>query len=119
MQPLAGVPDAGGEGLLHKGVHVLGLRVDSQRAGMQVGQNAFQALMDGLHVGGGDDALPAQHGRVDHAAADVLLDHAGIEADAGVKVVDAAVDRFACAALPELRHGGYLLLLVGGTLAGK
>ena len=33
VQALAGIADAGGEGLLHKGVHILGIGVDLQVAG--------------------------------------------------------------------------------------
>src|SRR5699024_11435380 len=46
VQPLARVADAGGEGLLNKGMDILGGGVDLQRAGMQVGQDALETLVD-------------------------------------------------------------------------
>ena len=104
VQPLARIAHPGGEGLLHEGVHVLGRRVDGQRAAVQILQDAVQALVDGLHILPGNDALPPQHGGVDQAALDILLDHARIEADRGIEVVDAAVDGLAGAALPQLCH---------------
>ena len=41
VQALSGVPQAGCELRFHKGVDVLGLRVDLQRAGFQIRQDAF------------------------------------------------------------------------------
>ena len=36
VQPLASIAHAGGEGLLHKGVDILGVGVDLQRTGVQI-----------------------------------------------------------------------------------
>ena len=103
-QALAGIADAGGEGLLHKGVHILGIGVNLQRAAVQIVQNGLQALVDIVHILLGDDALLAQHSRVYHAAVDILFDHPRIKADGRVKVVHAAVHRFAGTSLPKLGH---------------
>ena len=51
-----------------------------------------------------NDALLAQHSRVYHAAVDILFDHPRIKADGRVKVVHAAVHRFAGTSLPKLGH---------------
>ena len=102
VQPLAGVADAGGEGLLHKGVHVLGGGIDLQRAGSQVVRDGGQPAEDGLAVGLRDDALPGQHGGVDAAALHILGDHPLVETDGGVEIIHAGIHRFGKAALPEL-----------------
>ena len=102
VQPLAGVADAGGQRLLDKGMHVLGCRVDRERAGVQILKDTAQTLRNRGGVRGRDDALLAEHRRMGQAAADVLLDHPAVEPDRGVEVVDAAVHRLGSAALPEL-----------------
>ena len=60
--------------------------------------------MNIVHILPGDDALSAQHGRVDKAALNILLDHPRVEADGGVKIVYAAVNGLAGPALPKLRQ---------------
>ena len=104
VQPLASIAHAGGQSLLHKGVHILGIGVNLQRAAVQIVQNGLQALVDIVHILLGDDALLAQHSRVYHAAVDILFDHPRIKADGRVKVVHAAVHRFAGTSLPKLGH---------------
>ena len=101
-QALAGIADAGGEGLLHKGVHILGVGVDLQFAGGQVIRDGGQTVEDILTVLFRDDALLGQHGGVHAAAAHILRDHALVEPDGGVEVVHAGVHRLGKAALPEL-----------------
>ena len=102
VEALAGVADAGGEGLLHEGMDVLGVGVDGEGAGGQVicdggktAQNIFAVLL-------GDDALLCQHGGVNAAAAHILRDHPLVEADGRVEVVDAGIDRLGETALPKL-----------------
>ena len=102
MQALAGIADAGGEGLLHKGVHILGVGVDLQLAGGQVIRDGGQTVEDILTILLRDDALLGQHGGVHTAAAHILRDHALVEPDGGVEVVHAGVHRLGKAALPEL-----------------
>ena len=102
VQPLAGVADAGGEGLLHKGVHILGTRVDLQPAGCQIVGDGSQTVEDVLTVLFRDDALLCQHGGVHAAAAHILRDHALVEADGGVEVVHAGIHGLGKTALPEL-----------------
>ena len=46
VQPLARIPDTGGQGLLHKGVHVLGGGINSQRTAGQVVRDGSQAAED-------------------------------------------------------------------------
>ena len=102
VQPLARIPDTGGQGLLHKGVHVLGGGVNSQRTAGQVVRDGSQAAEDIRTVLLRDDALPCQHSGMDAAAAHILRDHPLVEADGGVEVVDAAVHRLGKPTLPEL-----------------
>ena len=93
VQPLARVADAGGQGLLHKGVDVLGVGVDLQLAGSQIIRDGSQTVEDVLAVLLGDDALLCQHGGMDAAAAHILRDHPLVKADGRVEVVDARIDR--------------------------
>ena len=119
-QALAGIADAGGEGLLHKGVHILGIGVDLQFAGGQVIRDGGQTVEDILTVLLRDDALLGQHGGVHAAAAHILRDHALVEPDGGVEVVHAGVHRLGKAALPELFcHKNKLLIKTAKPPQGK
>ena len=102
VQALAGVADAGGEGLLHEGMDVLGVGVDGEGAGGQIIRDGGQTAQNILAVLLGDDALLCQHGGVDAAAAHILCDHPLVEADGRVEVVDAGIDRLGETALPKL-----------------
>ena len=102
VQPLARIADAGGEGLLHKGVHILGIGVDLQPAGCQIVGDGSQTVEDVLTILFGDDALLCQHGGVHAAAAHILRDHALVEPDGGVEVVHAGIHGLGKTALPEL-----------------
>ena len=102
VQPLARIPDTGGQGLLHESVHVLGGGVDGQRTAGQIVRDGSQPAEDIRAVLLRDDALPCQHGGMDAAAAHILRDHPLVEADGGVEVVDAAVHRLGKPTLPEL-----------------
>ena len=116
VQALTGVTDAGGQRLLDEGVDVLGVGVDFQCAAVQIVQNRVQTLVNIVHILPGDDALSAQHGRVDKAALNILLDHPRVEADGGVKIVYAAVNGLAGPALPKLGHRFYLRFLKASPL---
>ena len=116
VQALTGVTDAGGQRLLDEGVDVLGVGVDFQCAAVQIVQNGVQTLVNIVHILLGDDALSAQHGRVDKAALNILLDHPRVEADGGVKIVYAAVNGLAGPALPKLGHRFYLRFLKASPL---
>ena len=50
MQAFAGVADAGGEGLLHEGMDVLGVGVDGESAGGQVIRDGGQTAQNILAV---------------------------------------------------------------------
>ena len=102
VQAFAGVADAGGEGLLHEGMDVLGVGVDGEGAGGQVIRDGGQTAQNILAVLLRDDALLCQHGGVDAAAAHILRDHPLVEADGRVEVVDTGIDRLGETALPKL-----------------
>ena len=87
VEPFARVADAGGQLPFNKGMDVLRILVDGQRAGSEIGGDARQPVLDRLPVLGGKDPLFGQHGGVRHAARDVLLRHAGIKRDGGIKIV--------------------------------
>ena len=90
-------------------MYILGIGVDLQRAAVQILQNRVQTFVNIVHILLGDDTLSAQHGRVDEAALNILLDHPRVKADGGVKIVYAAVNGLAGPALPKLGHRFYLL----------
>ena len=81
VQPLTGIAHAGGEGLLHKGVYILGVGVNFQCTAVQILQDRVQPLVNIVHILLGDNPLTAQHGRVYQAALDILLNHPRIKAD--------------------------------------
>ena len=108
-QALAGIADAGGEGLLHKGVHILGIGVDLQPAGCQIVGDGCQTVEDVLTILFRDDALLCQHGGVHAAAAHILRDHALVEPDGGVEVVHAGIHGLGKTALPELFCHSFIL----------
>ncbi len=62
----------------------------SSCAAVQIVQNRVQTLVDVVDILLGDDALSAQHGGVDKAALNILLDHPRVKADGRVEIVDAA-----------------------------
>ena len=120
VQTLAGIADAGGEGLLHEGMHVLGVGVDLQRTGRQIVGDGSQTVEDVLTVLFRDDALLGQHRGVHAAAAHILRDHALVEPDGRVEVVDAGVHRFGKTAFPELFcHKNKLLIKTAKPPQGK
>ena len=102
MQPLAGVADPGGQGLLDEGVDVLGVGVDLQLAGGQIVGDGRQPVEDVLTVLLGDDALLGEHGSMDAAAPHILCDHPLVKTDGRVEIVDTRIDRFGKTAFPEL-----------------
>ena len=59
VQALACIADAGGQGLLHEGMHILGVGVDLQRTACQIVGNGGQPVEDILAVLFGDDACLA------------------------------------------------------------
>jgi len=104
VQPLTRIADAGGQRLLDESMHILGVGVDLQCAAVQILQNRVQTFVNIVHILLGDDTLSAQHGRVDKAALNILLDHPRVKADGRVKIVYAAVNGLAGSALPKLGH---------------
>ena len=102
VKALSRVADAGGKLPFHKGVDVLGVRVDHQRAAVQIRQNALQPLNDLLAFAFLNDAALSQHGGVGHAALNVLPVHPAVDGDAGVKVVCLGVGFLLEAAFPKL-----------------
>ena len=81
VQPLTGITHAGSQGLLYKGVYILGVGVNFQCAAVQILQNRVQPLVNIVHILLGDNPLTAQHGRVYQAALDILPNHPRIKAD--------------------------------------
>ena len=110
VQALAGVADAGGQGLLHEGVDVLGVGVDLQPAAGQVVGDGSQTVEDVLTILLGDDALFGQHGGVYAAAPHILCDHPLVKADGRVEIIDARIDRLGETAFPELFCHSYCSL---------
>ena len=87
MQALAVVADALGQLALDEGVNILRLHIKGQRAALDVGEDALQALDDLLGALLRDDAASAEHGRMGDAALDILAVHTAVKADGAVEVV--------------------------------
>ena len=104
VQPFARVADARGQFAFHKGVDVLGVRVNGQRAGSQIRSDRGQPVADGFAVRCRDNALLRQHCGVRHAAGNVLLCHAAVKRDGGVKVVGFLVKLLVEPSCPQLHN---------------
>ena len=78
MQALARVADALGQGLLDKGVDILGVRVDGKCAVRYLGFYLCKLGGYGGAVLGGDYPLGGEHGHMGDAALDILSVHPGI-----------------------------------------
>ena len=100
VQLFAHIPQPLGQHLLHKHVNILAGHVHSQLAALQIIQNALQAVYQPAGLLVGDNALGGQHGRVSHAAQDVLPVHAAVKMNGRVKIVRQLVRHAAGAARP-------------------
>ncbi|MPN48412.1 hypothetical protein SDC9_196019 [bioreactor metagenome] len=107
MQPLAGIARACGQRRLNKGVDILGVRVNCQLPGEKFPLDLLKMGEDGVTVRGINNALRAEHGRVGHAAVNVLGEQAAVGRDGGVEVVGFFVRLFGKAARPEF-HAQHL-----------
>ena len=96
-----------GELRFHKAVDILRLRIDGQRAGIQLLQDLLQTGQDLLHRLRRNDPLGAQHGGMGHAAPDILPVHAAVHPDGGVEVVRRRIGGAAGPALPKPCHQAF------------
>ena len=81
VQPLSRLPDTLGEHLFHKHVDVFRLLIHSQRAVLQVLQNARKPSNDAVSVLIGENMPGSEHGRMCHAPFDILPEHPFIKTD--------------------------------------
>ena len=105
VQPLARIPDPGSQLPFHKGVDILGVRIDFERSRGEVGRDGGKALPNLLSILCREDALLLEHGGVGHAPGDILLSHAAVEGDGGIEIVGFLVDILLEPAGPQF-HGG-------------
>ena len=105
VQLLAEVADARGEHLLDKHMDVLARGINGERTAVQIVEDALQRVDDRVGVRGRQDVLRAEHGRVRHAARDVLTVHTAVEADGGIEIVRDRIGHAGRAARPHFCHG--------------
>ena len=98
------IRNALGQDGFDKHVDILGLRIERQRAGLQIGQNAGKTVDDLIGVCLCQNAAFGQHGGVRHRACDILLVHPSIDGDGGVECVRQLGSFGLCASGPKLFH---------------
>ena len=104
VQPLARVADARGQLALDKGVDVLGVGVDRERAALDVCGDLFELRADLVALALRDDAAGAEHRRVRDAALDVLFIHPAVDRNRRIEIVCLRVRLLLEAPFPQL-HG--------------
>ena len=104
VELFADIPNALGQDGFDKHVDILGLRIERQRAGLQIGQNAGKTVDDLIGVCLCQNAAFGQHGGVRHRACDILLVHPSIDGDGGVECVRQLGSFGFCASGPKLFH---------------
>ena len=86
-EALTRVPDPRGQFPFHKGVDILGVRVDGETARGEIGRDPGQALPDLLPHPQGRGSPVFEHGGVGQAPRDILPGHAAVEGDGGIEIV--------------------------------
>lgn len=104
VQPPARVAEAGGELALHKGVDILGFRVDRELPAFEVRKDPFQALLNFFRFLFLQHAALAEHFRVGHAPFDVLFRHAAVKRNRGIKIVGLLIQLFFESSRPKLQR---------------
>ncbi len=100
VQALSGIADPVDQVCLHEAVDVLIVRSNLQLSTLDIGQDPLQALPDRLAVLRRQDPLLSQHGRMDHAAGDVLPVQAFVKADGVIEGLDGRIGLFGESSAP-------------------
>ena len=108
VEPLARVPDPGGEQRLHVHVDVLVVGGEFHLPSLDVRQDAREPRLDGVAVRLGDDAAVREHLGVGHGAGDVLFVQPLVKADGGIELVHQLVGLFLEASAPEFHKPLFL-----------
>ncbi len=102
VQLFAHVAEPFGQDLLDEHVDILARGVEGQCSGVQIVQNALQAVNQRVGVGATENAAGAEHGGVRHAAGDVLPVHPAVVGDGRVEIIRQRSVR------PSVRPGPHL-----------
>ncbi len=100
VQAFAWVSQSGGQFLLHEGMNILGVRVDSQHTAVYIAAYLFKLRAYFIALVHVDNALPPQHCGVGNTALYVLAVHTAVKGYAGVEIVGPGICLFFKAALP-------------------
>ena len=92
VELFAHIPQPLGQHLLDEHMDVLAAKVEFQRPGFQIAQNALQPVNELPGLGLRDDALRPQHGGMSHGAGDVLLIKFAVKADGRIEIIRNAAD---------------------------
>ena len=120
VQPAAGLADGVGQALLN--VHVNILDVDGKReaAVLDFLKDVLETRDDLVAVFFRDDAALREHRRVRDGARDILVVHALVEIDGGLKLVDHLIGRLGETASPHsLAHLLFFSCIRARTLSGR
>lgn len=120
VQPAAGLADGVGQALLN--VHVNILEVDGEReaAVLDFLKDVLETRDDLVAVFFRDDAALREHRRVRDGARDILVVHALVEIDGGLKLVDHLIGRLGETASPHsLAHLLFFSCIRARTLSGR
>ena len=109
MQPLSRISQPGGKLLLYKGVDILSVRVNEQRAAFQIFPKLFQLRADLFTFALLNDPLLSQHGSMGDAALNILPKHAAVYGNTGIKIVRFRIRFLLKAPFPKL-HGVFSFL---------
>ena len=121
VQLFAHRADALHEGLLHKGVNVLGGFVNRKLAFFQIGKDVPKRGDQKLHIFGGDDALLAQHCGVRNRTRNILFNEFFVKGDRGIECFRRRIDVACGASCPKFAHTYFLTFAftIACTLVGS
>ena len=121
VQLFAHRADASDEGLLHKGMDILGALVDHDLTFFQIGKDVPERGDQQLHILGGDDALLAQHRGVRNRTRDILFNEFFVKGDRGIECFRRRIDVACGASCPKFTHTYFLTFAftIACTLVGS
>ena len=96
--------------LLNEHVDILAVRINGQRSAFQVAENLCQPVRQDFRFPGSDNPLCRQHGRMGHAARDILTVHSAVKADGGVEIIRQFFRDTVGSSGPHLCHAAFSLL---------
>ena len=109
VEHFAHIPQPLGQHLLDEHVDVLAAKVEFQRPGFQIGQNARQTVDDRIRIRLRQNAALGKHCCMRHGAGDILPVHPSVDGDRRVECVSQCRSLRLRPARPKLVHGAFSL----------